>query len=67
VEITDAWFKALSATANHTPRHTRIHLGNPKTFLLRFPNLPAETKGVLHVAGRYLGGQFNFNLHVQMP
>jgi hypothetical protein len=67
VEITDARLPGKHPLSALPTRHTRLATGKTETCLVRFPNLTAGQRVVLHLSGKYLGGTFGDSFHVTVP
>ena len=67
VEITGANLEGETPLSALPTRHTRLATGKTETCLVRFPNLTAGQRVVLHLSGKYLGGTFGDSFRVTVP
>lgn len=67
LEIRDARLSGGRLNANHSPRQSRMVVGNSRVVVLRFSPLPKGTSAILRFSGQYLGGSFGGSFRVKIP
>jgi hypothetical protein len=67
VEVTEINLNLKRPINQPPPRHTRLAPGRQHTQTFHFATLPAGTRAVLRVTGRYLGGTFGASFRVTVP